>query len=238
MTITLYCFRPAGGLPDGSPFVLKAMTLLKLAGLEYVEDRSGFAKAPKGKQPYIDDDGKIVADSTFIRFHLEDAHGVDFDSHLTPEQKAVAWALEKMCEEHLYWIVVCARWLDDANFERGPARLFQRVPAFARPFVVWSVRRRIGKSAHAQGMARHTPGQRAELGRRDIDAIAALLGDKPYLFGDQPCGADATVFAFVATILSPSAEFSTRDDALAKPNLVAYRDRMLARCFPDFARDA
>jgi hypothetical protein len=36
--ITLYTFGPYFGLPDGSPFVLKAMLLLKLAGLEYSED--------------------------------------------------------------------------------------------------------------------------------------------------------------------------------------------------------
>ena len=62
MTIKLYCFQPAGGLPDASPFVVKVMTLLKMAGLDYVGDRTGFARAPKGKQPYIDDDGTIVAD--------------------------------------------------------------------------------------------------------------------------------------------------------------------------------
>ena len=88
MTITLYCFRPVAGLPDASPFVTKAMVLLKMAGLDYVEDRSGFSKAPKGKQPYINDDGEIVADSTFIRFHIEKKYGVDFDAQLSAAQKA------------------------------------------------------------------------------------------------------------------------------------------------------
>ncbi len=60
--ITLYTFGPYFGLPDGSPFVIKAMLLLKFAGLEYREDRGGYPKAPKGKLPYINDDGLIVAD--------------------------------------------------------------------------------------------------------------------------------------------------------------------------------
>jgi hypothetical protein len=50
--ITLYTFGPYFGLPDGSPFVTKAMLLLKFAGLEYSEDRGGYRKAPKGKLPY------------------------------------------------------------------------------------------------------------------------------------------------------------------------------------------
>jgi hypothetical protein len=47
--ITLFTFRPYFGLPDGSPFVIKAMLLLKFAGLAYSEDRGEFRKAPKGK---------------------------------------------------------------------------------------------------------------------------------------------------------------------------------------------
>jgi hypothetical protein len=45
--ITLYCFGPFGGLPDASPFVMKAMMLLKLAGLDYREDRTGYARAQR-----------------------------------------------------------------------------------------------------------------------------------------------------------------------------------------------
>jgi glutathione S-transferase len=97
------------------------MLLLKFAGLAYSEDRGGFRKAPKGKLPYINDDGLIVADSTFIRFQIEKKYGFDFDSGLTQDQRAGAWAAEKMCEEHLYWALVATRWLEDANCQgAGP----------------------------------------------------------------------------------------------------------------------
>jgi len=102
MTIRLYGFRPAGGLPDASPFVVKTMILLKMAGLDYVSDGSGYSRAPKGKLPFIDDDGTLVPDSTFIRFHIEERYGFDFDAGLTPTQKAIGWCAEKLCEEHLY----------------------------------------------------------------------------------------------------------------------------------------
>ncbi|HVY58522.1 MAG TPA: Tom37 metaxin N-terminal-like domain-containing protein [Xanthobacteraceae bacterium] len=125
--ITLYTFGPAFGLPDPSPFVLKAEILLKMSGLPYRTDDTGFSKAPKGKLPYIDDDGERIADSTFIRWHLERKHGIDFARGLTPEQNAIAWAFEKMAEDHLYWALLPARWIDDKNFARGPAVFFQRV---------------------------------------------------------------------------------------------------------------
>jgi hypothetical protein len=34
----------------------------------YQTDPTGFRRAPKGKLPYIDDDGERIADSTFIRW--------------------------------------------------------------------------------------------------------------------------------------------------------------------------
>jgi glutathione S-transferase len=233
--ITLYSFGPYFGLPDASPFVLKAMTLLEIAGLDFVEDHAGYSRAPMGKLPYIDDDGAIVADSTFIRFHIERKYGFDFSAGLSSAQRAQAWAIEKMLEEHYYFVLVHARWIDDANFERGVSQFFGGVPAPLRWLVKTIVRRKIAGSLRAQGMGRHSAADIAELGRRDIEALAVLLGDKPYLFGDAPSGADATAFAFVAETLVSETEGPLRAAALAESNLVAYRDRLLTAYFPQFA---
>ena len=224
--ITLYTFGPYFGLPDGSPFVTKAMLLLKFAGLQYSEDRGGYGKAPKGKLPYINDDGLIVADSTFIRFHIEKKYGFDFDAGLTPEQRAVAWAAEKMCEEHLYFALVATRWLDDANFAKGPAQFFKTVPMPLRPIVQSLVARKVAKTLKLQGFGRHTRAERDALAIADIHALASLLGDNAFLVGEKPCGADATVFAFVASFLTPVSETPIRTAAERHPNLAAYKDRI------------
>lgn len=231
--ITLHCFGPAFGLPDPSPFVTKAEILLKMANLPYRTQPGGLRGAPKGKLPYIDDGGTLVADSTFIRLHLETAHGADFDAALTPEQRALAWAVERMCEDHLYWTLVHARWIDEANFRNGPARFFDTLPAPVRPVVKALIRRQVRRSLKAHGMGRHSPEEIALLGVRDIDAIAAVLDGRPFLMGDAPCGADATVFAFVAGALSPVFDTPVRKAAERHGSLVAYRDRMMGRFFPD-----
>ena len=215
--ITLYGFGSASGLPDFSPFVMKAMLLLKLASLDYVVDYSGLQRAPRGKLPYIDDDGAIVADLTLIRWHIEKTRGIDLDQGLTPEQRAVAWALEKMCEDHLYWIAMRDRWLDDANFERGPARLFNKVPGLLRPIIRNLVRGRVRKAVQAQGAGRYTVEEATRLGLQDVETLTTMLGDKPYFFGDRPCGADATFFAFIASGLSPTWELPLRDAAQKSP---------------------
>lgn len=230
--IILYTFGPYFGLPDPSPFVMKAMLLLKLAGLPYKEDRSGFSKAPKGKLPYIDDAGEIVADSTFIRFHIEKKYGFDFDAGLSAEQKATAWAVEKMCEEHLYFVACDIRWCDDANFAKGPAHFFDAVPLPLRGLIRGQIRRKVKRTLYFQGLGRHSRADIAELGIRDIDALAALLGDKPYFMGMTPTAADATVYAFLAGILTPVFDSAVRVAAEGHANLTAYVDRLTKQFFP------
>ncbi len=143
--ITLYTFGNGFGLPDPSPFVMKTMLLLKLAGLDFQDNRHGFRQAPNGKLPYINDDGEVIADSTFIRFHIEKKYGFDFDAHLNAEQKAASWAFEKMCEDHLYWAMVDMRWLDADNFNKGPATFFAGVPQPIRMIVTQLVQRKVRK---------------------------------------------------------------------------------------------
>ena len=164
--ITLYAFGPAFGLPDPSPFVTKAEVLLKMAGLSYRTDTTGFRKAPKGKLPYIDDDGHRVADSTFIRWHLENKYQIDFDKGLSAEQRAIAWAFEKMAEDNLYWALVDARWFDEENFAKGPLEFFRKIPAPMRPLIVGFVRRQLKRTLYGQGMGRHTRDEMIAIGTR------------------------------------------------------------------------
>jgi glutathione S-transferase len=213
---------------------MKVMVLLKMAGLPYEEDHDGYSRAPKGKLPYVDDDGAIVADSTLIRWHLEKAHGVDFDAGLSPEQRAASWAAEKMCEGHLYWFVARGRWMDNANFARGPGKIFDGVPAPIRPLVKAMVRRKVAGALQAQGAGRYDDAEATALATRDVETLATLLGERPYFFGEKPCAADASLFAFVAGVLAPIWESPIKEAAERQPNLVAYRDRMMREYFSDF----
>lgn len=231
--LKIYGFGAASGLPDFSPYVIKAMTLLKMAGVDYVVEKGSPGRAPKGKLPYIDDDGVLVPDSTLIRFHLEKTRGIDFDSGLSAGQRAQSWAVEKLCEDHLIPIIAVLRWRDEANFQKGVGAFFDKsLPAFARP-AKWLIRGVILKRLRAGGIARFSPEEIDLLGERDVETLAALIGDKPYLMGDKPCAADAAVFAALALLLDPASAGKVRDTALATPNLVAYRDRIIGRYFPD-----
>lgn len=230
--ITLYTFGPAFGLPDPSPFVMKGEMLLKLSGLPYQTNTRGFLKAPKGKLPYIDDGGVLVADSTLIRLHLERQHGIDFDQGLSPKERGAAWAVDKMLEDHLYWHLVYWRWMNDANFERGPVNFFRRVPAIIRPFVVKAVRRRVRRNLHGHGVGRHSEAENNRMAARAVDALSQMLGDNAYFMGPRPCGVDATVFAFTAGTLCATFDSPLRTKMASTSNVVAYAQRMMAEFFP------
>jgi glutathione S-transferase len=178
--ITLYTFGPMFDLPDPSPFVTKAEMLLKLAGLEYKTDARGFSRAPKGKLPYIEDDGRIVADSTLIRLHLEKKYRIDFDRGLSARDRGVGWATEKMLEEQLYWVMVRWRWLDDANFARGPKIFFRRAPAIVRPLVERIVRKSVRKTLFMHGIGRHDDADMLAMAERGFEAVSQILGESRY----------------------------------------------------------
>jgi glutathione S-transferase len=224
--IALQTFGPFFDLPDPSPFVTKMDVLLKMSGVPFTSVVGDFRQAPKGKMPFIIEDGIKIGDSTLIRLHLENKFGVNFDKHLTAAEKGIAWAVEKMLEDSLYWAMVHARWMDDTSFSKGPAQFFQSMPSLIRPFVTRMVRKQVRRNLHGQGLGRHTTDEVVALGNKAIDAVAAVLGDKPYLMGAHKCGADATVFAFVLGVLCPLFDNPMRAHAETHKNLVAYCERM------------
>lgn len=232
--ITLFTFGPAFGLPDASPFVIKAEMLLKLAGLPYQAKRGNVRRAPKGKLPYLDDMGRVVADSTLIRWHIERTYHVDFDEGLTPAERGTAWAVEKLLEDNLYWAVARVRWLEGDNFERGPAQFFKVVPTPLRGMVKALVKRRVRQMLWSQGLGRHRVEDMTEIAVKGVTSVADILGDKPYLMGDRPCGADATLFAFAASLQSPVFDTPIRAAAESHANLQAYLARMRTQFYPEF----
>jgi hypothetical protein len=73
-------------------------------------------------------------------------------------------------EDHLYWAVVHARWMDDA-FARGPATFFRGVPAPIRPLVLAMIRRHLRRTLHGQGFGRHSLDEIVALGTRSIERL-------------------------------------------------------------------
>jgi glutathione S-transferase len=232
--ITLYGFGPTLGMPDGSPYVMKAEVLLRMAGLGYSKNTASVPdQGPKGKLPYIDDAGEVVADTTFIRAHIERKYGFDFDRVLDKTERAEAWAIERMIEDHLYWCCLHMRWGIQENFDNGPAHFFDHAPEAIRDKIRDTARNKVLGYLQAQGIGRHTPEQITELGSRTLESLSALLGKRAWLMGDEPCGTDAALTGMLATLLNPSLDSALRQCGLAQANLATYIDRAVAHFFPE-----
>jgi glutathione S-transferase len=233
--IVLYGFGAGFGLPEKSPFVTKTEVQLKMAGLAYRKDRAMPPASPKGQLPYIVDEAETIADSTFIRAHLEGKYGFDFDAPLSLQQRAQAWAFERMIEHHVYWALIGARWVDAENFARGPAHFFDHVPDHLREKVREDAQFRVAENYLLSGLGRHAPDEDIDLAMRSLFALSVQLGDKRYLMGEEPCGTDATAFGALAGILTPFFDSSLRERAEKFDNLTAYVERMMRQYYPEFA---
>jgi glutathione S-transferase len=232
--ITLYGFGAGFGLPEISPFVTKTEVQLKMAGLAYRKQRAMPPASPKGQLPYIEDDGQSIADSTFIRAHIEGKYGFDFDAGLNQRDRAQAWAFERMIEHHVYWSLVGARWVNPDNFAKGPAHFFDGAPEDRREKLREDAQFRVAENYLLSGLGRHAPDDDIELALRSIFALSVQLGEKPYLMGDKPCGMDATAFGALSGILTPFFESKLRAKAEQYDNLVAYVGRMMLQYYPEF----
>jgi glutathione S-transferase len=233
--ITLYGFGAGFGLPEISPFVTKTEVQLKMAGLAYRKERAMPPASPKGQLPYIEDDGERIADSTFIRAHIERKYGFDFDAGLDREVRAQAWAFERMIEHHVYWALVGARWVDPENFAKGPAHFFDGAPEDRREQLRENAQFRVAENYLLSGLGRHAPDEDVALAIRSVLALSVQLGDKPYLMSDRPVGVDATAFGALAGILTPFFASRLRREVEKFDNLTAYVERMMRNYYPDFA---
>ena len=232
--ITLYCGGPNFGLPETSPYVTKTEIQLKVAGLVYRKEQAFAAQSPKGQLPFIDDDGELIGDSTFIRAHIEEKYGVDLDAGLNLFQRAQAWAIERMVENHFGWCVGHARFFIAENFDRGPAHFFDHVAEANRGAMRAAFVGRVRETFMAVGVLRHSAEEIELLGAKSLEALSMFLADKPYMMAERPTGVDAICFAMLAALTTPFFDSPLSRRAEALPNLGAYVDRMMARFYPTF----
>lgn len=233
--LTLYVTRPGFGLPETSPFVMKSEVQLQMAGLDHARVPAIPPQAPSGKLPYLEDDGEVITDSTFIRAHIERRYGVDLDAGLDARRRAEAWAVERLLEDHLYFAMVWYRWIDPVNFAKGPAHFADNVPEERREAMRRDMHARKVAELQAQGLGRHTPERIAELGCRSVDSLGELLADRHWFMGDTASAVDATAFGMLAAVLAPLFDTPLRSRVEAHPNLTAYVARMMRRYYPGHA---
>ena len=229
--VILNRFGPAwGSFGCVSQFVLKIETYLRMASIEFQTRSLGleFAEtAPKGKLPYIDHNGKKIADSSFIIEYLKRHFGDSLDSHLTPIDLAIGHAVQRMVEDHVWWLMAQERWWAPENpYWNTPGLLEGADQATYDEFQAENQRK-----CTEHGVGAFSPDELRARGKADMDAIAALLGDQTYLLGQQPSSFDTTVYAFLWQILNAPYKSALKDSASSHGNLVDYIRRIEQKFF-------
>lgn len=215
------------GTPNPSPFCVKLETALRLAGVPHrVCYETNPANAPKGKLPFVEMEGTRIGDSALVLHHLKKTLGVDLDRDLNDSERAQSHMLQQMLDERFYWVLLHSRWIDDGNWPVVKRGFFGGMPFPLSMIVPRLARKQIRAALRAQGIGRHTPEEIYALGARDLAALSAFLGDKPFFFGDKPTLADATAFAYLVNIVGPELASPLKDAARGHDNLLRHTDRM------------
>lgn len=238
--LRLFAYDTGWGVPfeSAAPFPMKLATWLRMADIPYafvVENRAD--KGPKGKAPWIEQGDLRMGDSSLIIAHLSEAHGVDLDADLTDAQRAVGTAVQRMLEEHYHQCFEHQLFFGDGA-DRRIAAFAESVPLLIRGVFPALLRRAFRTQLHARGMGRHPESVIIEQGCADLDALAELIGDGPFLFGDRPTTFDACAFGFLSVTVYVDGANPLFRHAADAPRLTAYCERIRARWFPETLAEA
>jgi glutathione S-transferase len=211
-----------------SPFTLKVETWLKIAGLPYEAVATvNPGRGPKGKVPFIEDeDGTRVGDSSLIVEHLERTRRLDLSAGLSAAERAQALAIQRLFEDHFYFIGVWSRWIDPDGWRMTAPGLFGSLPPGARQLVPALVRRKMRRDLIGQGLGRHSQAEQYAMGRADLAAVSTLLGERAFFFADRPTTTDAIAYGFLANLLLVPVETELKRIGQSFPNLLAWTQAM------------
>lgn len=228
--ITVHSLPRGFGLSSLSPFCAKLEVFLTMAGLPFRSIAADMRKAPKGKVPFIsDDDGTVIADSSVIIDHLIRKHRLAMDDGLDADARARGHLVRRVFEDSLYFVGLWQNWIVEENFAHLRPFIEASVPTLLRPFAPSLIRGAVKKQLQAQGIGRHAPAEIAAHAIADLDAVATVLGDRPFLLGDAPTSVDATAYAFLAWLVKPPMTSRASEHARANAAFRAYLARMEQR---------
>ena len=199
--IELYTLGGAFGMRSVSPFCLKLEMLLAHLDLDYsLVIEPDPRKAPKGKMPWAKIDGEILADSEIIIEVIDRRTDGLVYAGLTPQECAYGLGLVRLAEEHLYWLMAAARWLDDDWWPNVKRDFMKIIPAFIRTPVSSLIRRRMKQTVMLQGLGAHTLEEQLGFARRDLAALQDAVSESQFLFGEKVSVFDMGIAAIMAGI--------------------------------------
>uniref|UniRef100_A0A915DAJ0 Thioredoxin-like fold domain-containing protein n=1 Tax=Ditylenchus dipsaci TaxID=166011 RepID=A0A915DAJ0_9BILA len=120
-------------------------------------------KSLKGQIPFVELNGRQIADTNIIIDELTKIFHIQMDDQLVePSVYAQAYAIHSLIEDTLRWYCIYYRALNNTFFGTEDGLMDQ---------------------CKAQGVGRLTPSEVDTFARKHLKALSVLLGDKNYLMG-------------------------------------------------------
>ncbi|GAA6180604.1 glutathione S-transferase C-terminal domain-containing protein [Shimia sp. NS0008-38b] len=231
----LVIFPGNEALPSHSPFCLKAMCLLEMAKeLWEPEYSTDVSVGPLGKLPFLRVGDQLIPDSSNIEDFLSE-RGANFYPGLSPAEISEAHALKSMVEHSLVLCMVHDRWLHEDVWPLMRDEFFAQAPKEMRAEIAVPAQDSVRAGLMGHGIARFSPKDRKARFDRDLATIDSKLGNKPFLFGENPSSADATIAPVLDMIMRLPAHTDLRAATRAKPAFQPYVDRVRAALYPDMS---
>lgn len=182
-----------------SPFCVKLELYLKVMNFSYDNSFSlELNKSPTGKMPFIETQGKKLADSNFIISYLEKESGESLDNHLSTEQLAISQAFIRLCEDSLYWTAVYSRWVDVDNKSWKKDFIESTgLPKLMSGLVYSAAKKNISRQLKTLGLLSLSSTEIYSKAEADLQAIASFLDGRGYFFNDKISLVDITVYSFL-----------------------------------------
>lgn len=210
-----------------SPFTLKLESWLTLTRIPFeVVEVLNPGKGPKGKIPFIEDGGQKIGDSSLVIEHLKRTRKVDIDDDLDDQARAEALALQRLFEDHLYFVGVYSRWIDPVGWRMTRRGLFASVPPGVRDIGAALVRRKIRRDLVGQGILRHGRDEIYAMGAADLEAVSILLDEGPFFFRGRPHTIDCIAYGFLANLLLVPVDTNLKEFAMRFTNLAVFCQAM------------
>jgi len=197
----------------------------------------------KGQIPFIELNGREIADSNFVISFLEEnkdstGNSRHIDQHLSEKERADAQAYNALIEQSLFWFAVYSRSKNNSWFATsdGFADHVQGVKKFFfKNFLLSRLRKKLETNCQVQGIGRHKLDEIVELCKSDLRALSLHLDRKKFMTGDKPVKLDATAFGHLCQIYYTPMCFDVKSfmDQETK-NLVDYLQRMKKSYWPDW----
>ncbi|MBO9473736.1 glutathione S-transferase family protein [Shimia sp. R10_1] len=232
----LVMFPGDTAMPTYSPFCLKALCLLEMAGEDWQpEYTTDVTEGPLGKLPFLRYEERLIPDSSNIEDFLTE-RGADFYPGLSHTQICQAHALKSMVEHSLVLGMVHDRWLHPDVWPIMREAFFAEAPSDLRDTLADQAQESVRSALMAQGIARFSAEDRQARFDKDLAALDATLGGQPFLFGAHPTAADATIAPVLDMIQRLPADTDLRRAVMANTRFKPYVDRVRASIYPDMSR--